>query len=93
MRTVFRRIALTKPAYEPGQRRLTSSVAWSQAALSGTPREVFPQVDTLRELHLDVPHMTALADSLRRDGMPLPGNILTVDEMTKEVLTLLCPSK
>ena len=64
-----------------------------EAALSGTPREVFPQVDTLRELHLDVPHMTALADSLRRDGMPLPGNILTVDEMTKEVLTLLCPSK
>ena len=61
--------------------------------LDGTPREVFPQVDTLRELHLDVPHMTALADSLRRDGMPLPGNILTVDEMTKEVLTLLCPSK
>lgn len=64
-----------------------------EVALSGTPREVFPQVDTLRELHLDVPHMTALADSLRRDGMPLPENILTVDEMTKEVLTLLCPSK
>ena len=64
-----------------------------EVALSGTPREVFPQVDTLRDLHLDVPHMTALADSLRRDGMPLPGNILTVDEMTKEVLTLLCPSK
>lgn len=64
-----------------------------EVALSGTPREVFPQVDTLRELHLDVPHMTALADSLRRDGMPLQGNILTVDEMTKEVLTLLCPSK
>ena len=65
----------------------------SHVLMSGTPREVFPQVDTLRELHLDVPHMTALADSLRRDGMPLPGNILTVDEMTKEVLTLLCPSK
>ena len=64
-----------------------------EVALSGTPREVFPQVDTLRELHLDVPHMTELSDSLRRDGMPLPGNILTVDEMTQEVLTLLCPSK
>ena len=50
-------------------------------------------MDTLRELLLDVQLMTALADSLRRDGMPLPGNILTVDEMTKEVLTLLCPSK
>ena len=72
---------------------ITHFMNQGEVALSGTPREVFPQVDTLRELHLDVPHMTALADSLRRDGMPLPGNILTVDEMTKEVLTLLCPSK
>ena len=74
-------------------RRLNREKGITVVSLSGTPREVFPQVDTLRELHLDVPHMTALADSLRRDGMPLPGNILTVDEMTKEVLTLLCPSK
>ena len=73
--------------------RVSAAQPAGTPALSGTPREVFPQVDTLRELHLDVPHMTALADSLRRDGMPLPGNILTVDEMTKEVLTLLCPSK
>ncbi len=64
-----------------------------QAVLEGTPREVFPQVEKLRELHLDVPHMTSLADTLRREGMPLPDSILTVSEMSKEVAKLLCPLK
>ena len=64
-----------------------------EIALSGTPKEVFRQVDAMKELHLDVPHMTALAQSLRRDGMPLPEDVLTVDEMAEEVCKLLCPSK
>ena len=62
-------------------------------ALTGTPCEVFEQVDTLRQLHLDVPHMTDLAQDLRREGMPLPAGILTVDDMAKEVCKLLCRSK
>ena len=61
--------------------------------LSGTPREVFEQTAQLREMHLDVPHMTDLAQDLRADGMPLPAGILTVDEMTEEVCKLLCRSK
>lgn len=61
-------------------------------AKQGTPREVFQQVDEMRELHLDVPPMTALAADLRKAGMPLPQGILTVDEMSKEVCKLLCPS-
>ena len=64
-----------------------------EIALSGTPREVFRQVDVMKDLHLDVPHMTALAQSLREGGMPLPGDVLTVDEMAEEVCKLLCPSK
>ena len=64
-----------------------------EIALSGTPKEVFRQVDAMKELHLDVPHMTALAQSLRKDGMPLPKDVLTVDEMAEEVCKLLCPSK
>ena len=59
-------------------------------ALEGTPREVFSQVETMRSLHLDVPHMAVLADRLRADGMPLPSGILTVEEMTEEVGKLLC---
>lgn len=64
-----------------------------EIALTGTPREVFEQVDKLREMHLDVPHMTDLAQDLRKEGMPLPPGILTVDEMAEEVAKLICPSK
>ncbi len=61
--------------------------------LSGTPREVFEQVETLREIHLDVPHMTDLSQDLRKEGMPLPAGILTVEEMAEEVCKLVCQSK
>ena len=64
-----------------------------QVALSGTPREIFRQVDRLRALHLDVPPMTALAHELRQAGMEVPGDVLTVEEMAEEVCKLLCPSK
>ncbi len=64
-----------------------------QSVLSGTPREVFEQTDALREMHLDVPHMTDLSQDLRKAGMPLPAGILTVEEMAEEVCKLVCPSK
>ncbi len=69
-------------------------VSDGQIAESGTPKEVFEKVDRLRELHLDVPHMAALAAALRSEGMPLPAGILTVEEMLQEVKKLICrPSK
>ena len=61
--------------------------------LAGTPAEVFDQVDAMKEMHLDVPQMTALADMLRREGMPLRPGILTVDDFVQEVERILCPSK
>ena len=64
-----------------------------QIRLEGTPAEVFDHVDEMKEMHLDVPHMTALADELRAEGMPLPGGILTVEDMVREVEKVLCPSK
>ena len=64
-----------------------------EVQLSGAPRQVFDQVDRLRELHLDVPPMTALAAELRAAGMPLPGGLLTVEDLAEEVNRLLCPSK
>ena len=60
--------------------------------LSGTPSQVFDQIDAMREMHLDVPHMTALARSLRDEGMPLREGILTVEELAEEV-EKLCPLK
>ena len=46
----------------------------------GTPREVFSQVAALREVALDVPQATDLCDQLRQCGIPLPADVLTVDE-------------
>jgi len=60
--------------------------------LSGKPADVFDQVDAMKEMHLDVPHMTALAGELRAAGMPLRNGILTVDELAEEV-ERLCPLK
>ena len=60
--------------------------------LSGTPREVFREVDTLRALHLDAPPMSILAHTLRAQGMPISEGLLTTEEMTEEVIRLLCPS-
>lgn len=60
--------------------------------LSGKPAEVFDRMDEMREMHLDVPHMTSLAGELRAAGMPLRTGILTVEELAEEV-ERLCPLK
>lgn len=56
--------------------------------MSGTPKEVFQLVDQLRELHLDVPPVTILAEALRKDGVPLPAGITRIDEMVKALCQL-----
>jgi len=61
-------------------------------SLSGTPAEVFDRVEEMREMHLDVPPMAALAGSLREAGMPLPRGILTAEALAEEV-EKLCPLK
>ncbi len=50
-------------------------------ALQGTPREIFSQVEKLKELRLDVPQVTLLAHELRKNGVNLPNGILTADEL------------
>ena len=49
--------------------------------LSGMPKEVFSQVKRLKGYGLDVPQVTELADALRQEGVDLPADILTVEEM------------
>ena len=49
--------------------------------LEGTPREVFSEVSKLKELGLDVPQVTELAHEVIKEGVNIPKDILTVDEM------------
>lgn len=50
-------------------------------ALQGTPREIFSQVERLKELRLDVPQVTLLAHELKKNGVDLPDGILTSGEL------------
>lgn len=70
-------------------------------ALEGAPREVFAQTDRVLALGLDVPEVMKLADALRKGGVDLPAELMTVNEMAvalcqrREALnqTVVCHSK
>lgn len=55
-------------------------------AMEGTPKEIFSQVERLKELRLDVPQVTLLAYELQQKGIDLPDGILTVEELTQQLL-------
>ncbi|MBD5454412.1 MAG: energy-coupling factor transporter ATPase [Lachnospiraceae bacterium] len=57
-------------------------------AMEGTPREIFSQVERLKELRLDVPQVTLLAYELQKKGVKIPDGILTIEELV-EVLRCL----
>ena len=54
--------------------------------MSGTPRQIFSQVEKLKELKLDVPYVTELAYELKKEGVPLKDGILTSEEFTEELM-------
>jgi energy-coupling factor transport system ATP-binding protein len=49
-------------------------------AMEGTPKEIFSQVERLKELRLNVPQVTLLAWELQQQGVKLPDGILTIQE-------------
>ena len=53
--------------------------------LSGTPRDIFREVELLKKYKLDVPQVTEIAYRLRQEGLPLPECILTIDEFINAV--------
>ena len=48
-----------------------------KVAIQGTPREVFSEVEKLKELRLDVPQVTLLAYELAKEGLRMPKGVLT----------------
>ena len=59
-----------------------------KVVLEGTPKEVFSQVERLKELRLDVPQVTLLAYELQKSGLALPDGILTAEELKRELKKL-----
>lgn len=57
--------------------------------MDGTPREVFAQVEALRELKLDVPHATELVHLLQKQGFSLHTTALNEEECVEAIMSLL----
>ena len=55
--------------------------------LSGKPKDVFTQVDLLKQMQLDVPPIAELAALLHKDKNNIAADIMTIEEMVRE----LCP--
>jgi energy-coupling factor transport system ATP-binding protein len=56
--------------------------------MEGTPREIFPQVERMKKIGLDVPQVTELAYELKKAGIDINEQILNVDEMVNELCQL-----
>ena len=59
-----------------------------KVVMQGTPREVFSQVDRLKQCRLDVPQITEVAYELKKKGVPLPDGILTREEFVQAINAL-----
>ncbi len=53
--------------------------------MQGKPREIFSQVERLKEYRMDVPQITLLAYELKKAGLPLSDGILTEEELAEEL--------
>ena len=61
--------------------------------LDGAPCEVFTHVRELREIELDVPQPTELCYRLRQQGVDIREDVLTVEECTQALLSVLQAKK
>ena len=59
-----------------------------EIVIDGTPKQVFSKVDQIKALGLDVPQITELAQLLIAEGVNIPPDILTVEEMVVELCRL-----
>lgn len=57
--------------------------------LEGTPKQVFSQVEKLQDMGLDVPQVTLIAHELRKAGVDISEEIITVDELVNALCPLL----
>ena len=51
--------------------------------MEGSPREIFSNAEKLRALRLDLPVVTAIGESLKKEGINIPSGILTREELTE----------
>ena len=56
--------------------------------MEGTSKEIFSQVEKMKNIGLDVPQVTELAYELNKEGIDISTDILNIDEMVRELCQL-----
>lgn len=56
--------------------------------MQGIPREIFSQVSEMKKIGLDVPQVTELAYELKKNGIKIDTDILTINEMVNALCQL-----
>ncbi len=59
-----------------------------KVVMEGKPRQVFSQVEQLKEHRLDVPQITLLAHELKAAGLDIPAGVLTREELVEALQKL-----
>lgn len=60
-----------------------------KCVLTGTPREVFKEAETLVNIGLGIPQVTMLVRKLRQKGIDIRDDVLTVEEARDEIIKYL----
>lgn len=63
-------------------------MAQGNVVLDGTPKKIFSQIDTLKKLKLDIPAATEINMLLKKAGLQLPTDIITIDELVEGICLL-----
>lgn len=61
--------------------------------MEGTPKQVFSHVEELKKIGLDVPQTTELLYSLKKSGININADLLTIDECVDELLNRIAELK
>ncbi len=61
----------------------------AKVILDGTPKEVFSNIELLRNVGLDVPQVTELSQSLDKMGIKMPVDVLETEECVQAILKAL----
>ena len=61
----------------------------SRLLMDGTPKEIFADTEKIRSIGLDVPQTCLLAEMLKKDGIKLKNDLLSIDELVENIDDLL----
>lgn len=86
-------VLITHYMDEAAQADRTVVIDDGEIVLDGTPKEVFKNVEKLKSLGLDVPQVTELVYELRKMGIEISDDVLTVDECFDEIIRILGETK